>query len=323
MDSYINGHGGIERKDFLDFSISVNPLKVNWLDKLSLDEIYRYTYIQWLEKEFYKYFGGVIVAGATEAFHIIGYHILNDSYVIIPRPNYSDYFKVAKFSAKIIDTPWYFVNKKLDLNVLEKSIKNARKKSKKVVVFLGNPNNPTGIFLNFSELVRFYEDVIFISDEAFIDFVEDYEEIDYENIIKVRTFTKFFGVPGIRVGYVKSKNYEEVFRQYRMEWGVGGLGYVFLKRLLENIEDFESFRCKTLDYIRIQKHFFKDYMYVESQTNYFLLDVGNIDEFLDFCISREIFVRDARNFGLDLIRVGLKDEKSNIALLKTLKEGRL
>ncbi|ONN27156.1 aminotransferase [Thermosipho affectus] len=322
MDNFNNGHGGIKEKDILDFSISVNPLRLSWIEKLPFENLFRYTYIQWIEEKFYKHFNGVVVAGATEAFHIVGYHILNDAYVIIPRPNYLDYFKVAKFSSKYIDSPWYFVKKKFDLNILEESIKCGKRKNKKVAVFLGNPNNPTGIYQDLHELIKLNEDVIFIIDEAFIDFVGKCVDIDYENVVRIRTFTKFFGIPGIRVGYVISKKFENIFKRYRMEWGVGGMGYTFLEKLLDNLKGLKDFTLKTHEFIVAQKKLFEDFIYVKSDANYFLIDVKNVGKFLNFSLENKVYVRDARNFGLNLVRVGIKNKEDNKVLLNTLKKWR-
>ncbi|WP_126993311.1 aminotransferase class I/II-fold pyridoxal phosphate-dependent enzyme [Thermosipho globiformans] len=325
MDSNSFVHGGIKDETFLDFSISVNPIKIDWFDDvIRKEDIFRYTYVDWIEDKFQKIFGkSVIVAGATEAFHIIGYHILNDACVIIPRPNYSEYFKVAQFSAKEIKTPWYFVSKDLDLNVIEREIKLASKKFKKIVLILGNPNNPTGIYKDLEEFFKLNQNIDIVLDEAFIDFVEnpkDYEKFD--NVLLNRTFTKFFGIPGIRVGYVKTKKYQEIFKKYRMSWAIGGMGYTFLNTLLKNIDTVNIFKNRTISFIKEQKEKFKDFIYTKSDTNYFLVDVSDIDNFLNFCHSRKIHVRDARNFGLNLVRIGLKDKKSNEKLLNTLRKWR-
>lgn len=325
MDFDRNVHGGVKNPDFLDFSISVNPIKPLWINKIlnDLNDIFRYTYVQWIEDEFQKIFGkSVIVAGATEAFHIIGYHLLNNKCVIIPRPNYSEYFKIAKFSSKKIISPWYFTNNDLDLNILQKEINNVKKNCKNIVLLLGNPNNPTGIYKDLEEFIKCNQDIEIIIDEAFIDFVNSSKEYTFENIVIVRTFTKFFGIPGIRVGYVKTSKYFETFKKYRMEWAIGGIGYTFLNSLIKNANTLNDFKNKTIQFIESQKKLFKEFLYTNSKVNYFLVNVGNIDEFIKFCNSRKIHVRDARSFGVNLVRIGLKDENSNLKLLKILKEWR-
>ncbi len=83
------------------------------------------------------------------------------------------------------------------------------------LVFLCNPNNPTGEFIARAELVNFIEqakksDVLVVVDEAFVDFVEDFDQEEFgvlslvttfNNLVVLRSFTKFFAIPGLRLGF--------------------------------------------------------------------------------------------------------------------------
>lgn len=83
------------------------------------------------------------------------------------------------------------------------------------VVFLCNPNNPTGQLLERMQVVDFIQrakeaDCLVVVDEAFIDFLEDFADTKYgvldlvrtqENLIVFRSFTKFFAIPGLRLGF--------------------------------------------------------------------------------------------------------------------------
>ena len=85
-------HGGVKEENVVDFSISVNTFIPDFIileDNLKYEK--KYTYVEWIEEDFRKIFGeeSIIIAGATEAFHIIGWTIMRDASVIIPQPNLS------------------------------------------------------------------------------------------------------------------------------------------------------------------------------------------------------------------------------------------
>ena len=81
------------------------------------------------------------------------------------------------------------------------------------MVFIANPNNPTGTLLNANSLADFCEDIskqtLVFCDEAYYDYVneKDYPSMDYlvrkgENVIISRTFSKVYGMAGLRIGYL-------------------------------------------------------------------------------------------------------------------------
>jgi histidinol-phosphate aminotransferase len=83
--------------------------------------------------------------------------------------------------------------------------------SKTKMVYIANPNNPTGTYLNKEEYRRLVEglpeDVLLIADEAYFEFAESLEDYPkaldyrYENVIVLRTFSKAYGLAGFRIGY--------------------------------------------------------------------------------------------------------------------------
>lgn len=94
-----------------------------------------------------------------------------------------------------------------DLNAIYDSITNTTR-----VVFLANPNNPTGTWLELEELSSFLskvdEDVLIVLDEAYFEYMPDHLKPDttellnrYKNLIITRTFSKIYGLAGLRIGY--------------------------------------------------------------------------------------------------------------------------
>jgi len=87
----------------------------------------------------------------------------------------------------------------------------AKVNSKTKIIYLCNPNNPTGTIISKKEFDEFYakvpKDVIIISDEAYIEYVmnnPDYPDslnYRYDNVVTLRTFSKIYGIAGLRIGY--------------------------------------------------------------------------------------------------------------------------
>ncbi|KAF2956982.1 aminotransferase class I/II-fold pyridoxal phosphate-dependent enzyme [Marinitoga sp. 38H-ov] len=321
-------HGGIKDKNIIDFSISVSPLIPNWIDKVfedSKDNLNKYTYVEWIEEDFKKIFGknSVILSGATESFHIIGHVIMKDSIVIIPTPNYTEYERIAKFNnneiVKVDSLKFGGYTEEFYDYLLKYIIKIREKTNKKIIFITGNPNNPTGQFVRLAEFTKklLEYDILIIYDEAFIDFSEDNPEI-IDETIQIRTFTKSFGIPGIRVGYVISSKYTEEFLKYRQPWNIGVLGYSFLENLLKN--DFLNDLKKMRIYIKKEINKFKEYMSYCTQTNYFTIKTDP-KKFLEKSKKYGIYVRDTSDMGLNNhVRIGIKNNKDNEFLLNFLRK---
>lgn len=334
-------HGGIDRENFIDFSISINPIKPPFFDDLFTDElikyVQKYTYVEWLEEKFNQKYGEdtVILAGATEAFQIIGSTLMENAQVIIPTPNYGEYAPVARLKAHKV----HFVNildinrKTLDYSKLTNYIDDLRKKlknNKKMLIIFSNPNNPTGyyeknIVSHINSIQTLDERIIIVIDEAFLDFIPAEERTDLsnlENVILIRTFTKFYGIPGIRVGYVKSKRYKRLFKNYRAPWGIGAAGYLFLKLLLDEEQvKLAKFEKDTIKYLQQEREKFQRYIYFPSSVNYFTVKVGQTNRILHELHCQKLHVRTLYDFGMDqFIRIGLKERQLNQKILDFLNQ---
>ncbi len=143
------------------------------------------------------------------------------------------------------------------------------------VVFFCNPNNPDGRFYRERDLKPLLDAVedknaLLVLDEAFIDFVEKPESPESENVVKLRTFTKSYGLPGIRVGYVAG--FPEAFRSVRMPWAIGSTGVAFLEFLLE--DRFHHLK-RTMPLIWMEKRRIEKALGVKSDANFFIKYVGD------------------------------------------------
>ncbi|BBJ27993.1 aminotransferase class I/II-fold pyridoxal phosphate-dependent enzyme [Athalassotoga saccharophila] len=312
-------HGGTMNENSIDFSISVNPYTPKWKEALfkRCEEISnRYTYIEWIEERFRQKFGWdtVVTAGATEAFSIIG-RMIQGRKVIIPCPSYGEYERVSGMD--IVKIPPR--DSRIDLDSTFE-IAMALSKVHRTVIFLGNPNNPTGEYFRVEKDVESLADkgILFVLDEAFIDFVEEEKrwKIDHPNVIIVRTFTKSYGMPGIRVGYVKNKNMMSFFESNRLPWAIGSCGYAFIEFLLK---DDERFLKESIKMIRQEAVRFKE-IGIQTDANFGMLKVGNANEAQKILDGIGIHVRNCESFGLpEWIRVAVRKKEENDRLFDAIK----
>jgi adenosylcobyric acid synthase len=109
------------------------------------------------------------------------------------------------------------------------------------MVILGQPNNPTGRLFDTDRLADMAErhpDTFFVVDEAFADFVPDYRSMihwDRPNIVVVRSMTKFYAVPGFRLGYAMADAQVAArLRRFLPPWTVGSVAQAVGEGVLED-----------------------------------------------------------------------------------------
>ena len=130
-----------------------------------------------------------------------------------------------------------------DLEAMAAAVTNATR-----VVFIANPNNPTGTWLTKNELTGFLdripEDVLVVLDEAYFEYVDeaDYPNgvslvADYPNLVVTRTFSKVYGLAGLRVGYgVSTPEVADYLNRVRPPFNVNQLALVAAEHALKDKE---------------------------------------------------------------------------------------
>ena len=189
---------------------------------------YPYEFIQELQKTLAKKHDVpiesiVITGGSNEALRITGLAISNQGgNIVAGQPTYLALMNYAEaWGAEI---KWVPVDSDKGYNL--KKIRQSIDKETNMV-FIANPNNPTGTLLNANSLANFCEDIskqtLVFCDEAYYDYIneKDYPSMDYlvrkgENVIISRTFSKVYGMAGLRIGYLvlKPKLADDLFGKY-------------------------------------------------------------------------------------------------------------
>lgn len=133
------------------------------------------------------------------------------------------------------------------------------------ILFICNPNNPTGTYWNKAKLVRFLDKIagrqIVVVDEAYFEFVEDEDYPDgmtllreYPNLVVFRTFSKMYGLAGLRIGYLAGDlKLVEVIRRTCVVYSVNTLAQAAAVTCLED----KGHVQRTRDLIRAEKAYLK------------------------------------------------------------------
>jgi len=304
--------------------------------------------------------------GATEIIFLF-MKVINPKKILIVSPTFGEYERAVKATEISGDTVSLsssngdnknIENKKIEIEYFELkesddfklnigNLKNELE-NKYDLLIICNPNNPTGKFLKLAQTEEIlkecnkYDTKLFI-DEAFIEFLADgmkesiiNTEENKKNLFVTRAFTKFFAIPGLRLGYGMyfDKELEKKISEKKEPWSVNNFAEMAGLTVLDDAEYIE----KTLKWIAEEKI----YMYeklnkisgmkvYETEVNFITgkIDEKLFSEGLNVKILREkmleqgILIRDASNFKfLDerFFRLAIKDRASNERVIEVMKE---
>ena len=209
------------------------------------------------------------------------------------------------------------------------------------IVFLCNPNNPTSLLIPTKQLIQILDaalkqDSLIFLDEDFLEFVENEQELSmiskiskYPNLFILRSFTKLFGLTGLRVGYgIASKEIVDVLLCAKIPWNLNCLGQSAAIVALNDDEHLQ----RTYRLIREEKKYLleglskiKGFKVYPPDANFFFIDVRQTGltatQLTQKLLSHGILIRDCSSFkGLDqyYIRIAVKMHNENERLLAAL-----
>lgn len=343
-------HGGdlLSYKDFyegelVDFSSNINPLgppdglKEVLLKGFDSLEVYPDIEYRKLRNTISQYLGcsrqNVLVGnGAVE---IIDNFIIPAQRIVTMVPSFSEYRNRAIVHGKGVITLHYNKDFFIDLADLRSLIQDGD------LIILGNPNNPTGLRIEQDKLMGIYGLVMergayLLLDEAFYEFCpRDYDSIelfrpyDYESVGIIRAATKFFALPGIRLGYccASKKRILELGR-VALPWSVNALADMAGRFIFKDKDYIERSRA----YIQEERLFVLEKLSkiegiraYPTHANYILIRSYRWGEeyLFDFFLERGIVIRKCSSFlGLSdvYIRVAVKDRENNKRLVDIFEE---
>jgi histidinol-phosphate aminotransferase len=258
---------------------------------------------------------------------IIKTFVEKDENVVTAGVTFLEYEIIARVNGRrILTVP--LKDFKYDLPAIRKSI---NKKTK--LVFIANPNNPTGTYVNTKELNRFIkslpDNVILVLDEAYDTFIDvnDFPKgIDYlgKNVLILKTFSKAYGLAGLRIGYcLADPLFTSYMERVRQPFNVNSLAQAAANMALEDEEFLNKTRKLNLKgkaylYESLDK---MGVAYIPSVTNFILINTrkNGLKVFKDM-LKLGVIVRDMQQYKLDnFIRVTIGTEKENVAFIKAFK----
>ena len=207
------------------------------------------------------------------------------------------------------------------------------------LVFVANPNNPTGTFLKASEIEAFIQKVpshvVVVIDEAYNEFLTPEQQYDaiawvkrFPNMILSRSFSKAYGLAGLRIGYgVAQPHLTDLLNRIRQPFNVNSLAQAAAIAAFQDKEFLQQgFELNRAGYIQLTKAFDElGLRYLPSAGNFVLVKVGDDDQAgarINLALlKRGIIVRPVGNYGLPQwlrISIGLPEE--NAAFIKALKD---
>ena len=217
-----------------------------------------------------------------------------------------------------------------DLNAMADAITDRTK-----IVFIANPNNPTGTMVAKKELDRFYrrlpEDIILVLDEAYYEFVTSRDfpnSFEYlkegRNVVILRTFSKIYGLAGLRIGYgIAPEKLVFYMNKVRQPFNVNSLAQIAAMAALndnEHIKKSQTNNREGLDYL------FKELKAiglecVPTQANFFLIKVGRGKEIYEALLRQGVIVRPMASYGLgEYIRVTVGLPEENKRFVEAIKQ---
>lgn len=261
--------------------------------------------------------------GATEAFYLITQSTCHKKAIIVG-PTFAEYEDACKNHKLAYDVVYKTAFFTMDLN--------------DCLVFICNPNNPDGSVFSVSEitdLVKKFPTATFIIDEAYIEFCTETGSVvdfisTYNNLTVVKSVTKTFAIPGLRLGYIISNNtFINSVLRYKLPWTVNSMAIAAGNYIFNNYEqllfDSKELLSETLHFKNALNNI-PNFKVIQGFTTYFLIELekGSASLLKNYLINEhQILVRDATNFNLikgEFIRISVQTEQANKQLIKALKQ---
>ena len=335
---------------FIDFSANINPLglssRVKDVILKNVDRVVHYPEPDsgHLRKALASFHGVgeeniALGNGSIELIYLIP-RAMAARKALIVTPTFSEYeFSAISGGAK----PTFFETREneefiVDFGRIEKAVPRSG------LVFFCNPNNPTDVLYGRQEIGRLLQlcvrkDSVLVVDEVFMDFVDDAarfsmisEAAKRRHLLVLRSLTKFFALPGLRVGYaVGHRGLVERTRRLQYPWNINSLAQAAAEEALRD----DDYMQKSRAYISGERQYlFGSLNDIEGlrayppSSNFIFCKLGSgriksAKELNSRLLSKGMVIRDCGNFrglGPRFFRVAVRKREENARLLRRLKE---
>lgn len=292
----------------------------------------------YLKKALAKYLSltenNIIVGnGADELITLVSMAYLNPGEeIIMAHPSFSEY----EFAAQLMDAQTIRIDCKgqdlrHDLEAMAEAVNDRTR-----LIMICNPNNPTGTIVTHQELENFLKDlptnILVVVDEAYYEYVTDDsfpQSLELlargYNILILRTFSKVYGLAGLRVGYgLAQEDIITDLNTVRAPFNVNSVAQVAARAALRDREHVQAVR--TLNN-RGREFLSKEFermglFYLPTEANFIFVEVKvDAKEIFQKLLTKGIIVRSGDIFGFpQFIRVSIATEEQNARFIRALGE---
>ncbi|SFN65964.1 threonine-phosphate decarboxylase CobD [Xenorhabdus japonica] len=337
---------GLPANTLIDFSANINPLgapeRVKALIKNSLADIEKYPDVEYRHlhqaiAKAHQCDNAVVMAGngATELIYAVTRY-LHPKRALLLIPGFAEYRRaLQQVGSEIIDYPLTEeTGFQPDLRLLD-----ALSTIQPDCIFIATPNNPTGLMPDsqfLQSLVKYCEKqgISLIVDESFIDFLPDNrglipQIVVTEHLYILRSMTKFFAIPGLRLGYLVSGNTAGIaeMKHRREPWSINA----FAARIGEILFDEHDYIAATHQWLKSQRHYLWTQLSALPELTvwppsanflFFRCHKPNVDLW-HLLLKHQLLIRHCKNYaGLDAryYRVAVRSEWENQRLIAAMQQ---
>jgi len=266
--------------------------------------------------------------GSNEVIEFLGHAFLNPGDDVITSQYAFIVYKLlaTAFGVRTIETPSPDYQHDLDATLDAVT-------SKTRLIFIPNPNNPTGTLIPQraieSFMLRVPDSIVVVFDEAYFEFLDDPPETlrfvrDGRNVIVLRTFSKIHGLAGLRIGYaIASRDITEVLHKTRQPFNVNSIAQAGAIGALDDEAHLRETK-RVIDEGRayLQEQFTKMQIpFVPAVANFVMVNVGDGCAVFQKLLQRKIIVRPLKGYGLpEWVRISVGTMEENKKLIAAVRE---
>ncbi|MBN1930294.1 MAG: threonine-phosphate decarboxylase [Desulfobacterales bacterium] len=352
----LSGHGGniyglarqlgCRSSEIIDMSSNVNPLGpmpglVTFIQEninaiTALPEVDAGQAVKAFADRYHVDPESVLAGNGTTQFIYTIPQALKAQKAVIIGPTYADYADACRMHGVKHTFVMTSESEDFQLNIdqIASSIEDAD------LVFICNPNNPTGALTSTDQLhflCKTHPDINFIIDESYLPFVRDSRKKSMAdrglpNVIVLNSMSKIFRIPGLRIGFlIASKKIIKKLSHYQLPWSANSLAQAAVCYLMTQRAEVDEFTQKTINFLETERKNFTDIFkdisglkLFPSTTSFVLAELSydlKAEQICNRLAEEKILIRNCTNFtGLSdrFIRFSLKTSQVNQMLAEKL-----
>ncbi|HEX7445121.1 MAG TPA: histidinol-phosphate transaminase [Methanothrix sp.] len=326
----------------LDFSANINPLGTPPLRELFLEELKHIGHYPDNSYRDFRRAAGKFVNvdmncvvpgnGSSELIRLFAECCFEEGDTgLVPTPSFGEYANQSLLAGAVV--------KKVNIGDDGLPLLADDDLAKAKLLFLCNPNNPTGWLLSRNQVISLADrceeaEVFLLVDEAFIELSDPHQSVadlapERDFLFVMRSLTKSFGVPGLRLGFgVTNPTLAEIMNRARIPWSIGSVAAAAAMYLLGCEDHLERSRIvirEELNYLSLALQNL-GLEPLTSQVNFILVNIEpsglDSDVLAERTMAKGVLVRDCQSFGLgkSYIRVAVRGHSENERLIAALEQ---